>query len=152
MRSGTAVSWLEPALNGEVLRVHHTCTTSGVQIVDRADGSRVECVTLAAGRFVPVSQLVVGHEVKPPKKTPVPAGVKAKQNEQRENDSATAAAVARSKVPRDRDPVQAIAAASPETDAISDALARTVHAAPFIDIACSTIRAPMKYPQRSGTT
>ena len=64
MNCGDPVSWLVPGLNGETSRVVYTSTTSAIQTVDRTDGTAVACVTLACGRFVPVAELVPGHDVK----------------------------------------------------------------------------------------
>lgn len=64
MNSGDLVSWLVPGLDGETSRVVYTSTTSPIQTVDRSDGTAVACVTLACGRFVPVAELVAGHDVK----------------------------------------------------------------------------------------
>lgn len=72
MNCGDPVSWLVRGLDGEVSRVVYTRLTSCVQRVDRTDGTAVDCVTLACGRFVPMSELVAGHDVKPPKKEAKP--------------------------------------------------------------------------------
>lgn len=72
MNCGDPVSWLVPGLDGETSRVVYTRTTSPIQTVDRTDGTPVDCVTLACGRFVPVAELVAGHNVKPVKKEAKP--------------------------------------------------------------------------------
>ena len=72
MNCGDPVSWLVPGLDGEASRVVYTRTTSPIQTVDRTDGTAVACVTLACGRFVPVAELVPGHDVKPIKKEAKP--------------------------------------------------------------------------------
>jgi 5'-3' exonuclease len=64
MNCGDPVSWLVPGLDGETSRVVYTRTTSPIQTVGRTDGTAVDCVTLACGRFVPVRELVPGHSVK----------------------------------------------------------------------------------------
>lgn len=72
MNCGDHVSWLVPGLDGETSRVVYTRTTSPIQTVDRSDGTAIACVTLACGRFVPVAELVAGHDVKPVKKETKP--------------------------------------------------------------------------------
>jgi 5'-3' exonuclease len=99
MMAGTLVSWRAPGLSGETIRV---VTTSPIQLIQTTAGESVECVTLACFRFVPVSQLVVGHDEKPPQKTKAPAGS--------ERDEPKAKPVSATKVPGDRETMAKAAA------------------------------------------